>query len=557
MHKLIKQLITIAAMLALAAPSASAQPRAAHTGQDSLGDVALLPLDDRPYTWYDPIKLGGAAGYDIETPGRAVLGRHFTPGDGDAAASWLLKASHKTDDTVVALPMLAYGGLLNSRSSAVPKELAMQRLEAVRKVKAANPNKRLYAFDTIMRLTPEGPWRTQLRKWATLKDEVENLGQEEKRADLAALEDEIPEEVRSDYLATRKRNHEINLKMIEWAAEGVFDYLVIGQDDASGTGLHRPEALALKQRIQELGVEDKVVLYPGADVVASLLLAKIAVEEAGVSPSVYVEYSRVPGDEWTAPYQNIPYADLIEGYVRTIGGHMTIDIDDADVVLMANTGGSSTSVAPFADRIAQYVSEGRNVAVGDDAIAGRTDTRLFNLLDPQLKRTELSAYSGWNIGIPIALSLGREALYTRAEEGSLPPGASRGRGRGVEKQRAQILYEAAEDSLELTLSEWVQTNSYRSYVRNDTTAYARQLGEADPQNIKEHFDAIQAYAVSHTTPLAQTMFDQHFADVARPAGRLDGNELTITPVAIDSWNLYLPWLRTGEIAAEPEVVWVP
>lgn len=559
MRRLSIQILAAATGLALTASPALARsewaPEGVPPGQSSLGEVALVPLDDRPYTWYDAMKLGGGAGYDVVTPEQEVLGRHFTPGDGAAAGEWLVEAAKKADDAVVALPMLAYGGLLNSRNSSVPQDVAMANLESVREVKAQNPGERLYAFDTIMRLTPEGPWRSDLARWARVKDEVDNLGMESKRAELEALEAEIPQAVRDDYLATRQRNHEINLEMIQWAADGVFDYLIIGQDDASGTGLHRPEADALRARIAELGVEDRVVLYPGADVVASLLLAKIAVGDAGTDPGVYVEYSRVHGSEWTAPYQNIRYEELIHGYVETIGGHMTADIDAADIVLMANTGGNSASVAPFADRLVQYVEEGRTVAVGDDAIAGKTDRRLFDLVDPRIQRSELAAYSGWNIGIPIAQSMSRDALLHRAEEGDLPPGSSQGKGHGVRAQREALLLEAAEHDLELTISEWVQTDRYRNYVRDNTTRYASELGEPNPQDIQTYFEEVNEYARANTTPLSQEMFDDHFAGVAREAGTLAGTELSLVPTQVEEWDIFLPWLRTGEIAAEPEVAW--
>ena len=560
MKRIFGHLATATLTLALVIPSAPTsvsdwEPDGLPPGQNSLGEIALLPLDDRPYTWYDAMQLGGGAGYEVVTPDQDVLGRHFTPGDGEAAAEWLTGAAEEADDTIVALPMLAYGGLLNSRNSSTPQDTALENLSAVRTVREENPGERLYAFDTIMRLTPEGPWRSDLAKWATLVDEVENLGMEERRPALEAYEASIPQEVRDDYLATRLRNHEINLEMIEWAAEGVFDYLIIGQDDASGTGLHRPEAAALQARIAELGVQDRVVLYPGADVVASLLIAKIAVADAGTDPAVYVEYSRVHGSAWTAPYQNIRYEDLITGYVETIGGHMTAAIDDADIVLMANTGGSTASVAPFAERLVQYVEEGRTVAVGDDAIAGHTDLRLFNLVDPFIDRGQLAAYSGWNVGIPIAQSLSRDALLHRAAVGNLPPGSSAGSNATLTQMRTSLLTEAAEHSLALTVSEWVQTNSYRNFVRADTTAYASALGEPDPQNLQTYYDEVDAFARDNTTPIAQAMYDQHFAGVARSLGALNGEALTLTAGEVVEWNIYLPWLRTGELAAEPEIAW--
>lgn len=108
----------------------------------TLGRIAFVPLDDRPYTWYAPQKLAGGAGFEMVAPQRSELGRHFTPGDGAAAGQWLVRESVKTDCSIVALPMLAYGGLLNSRNSSVSLEDALRQLDAVRTVRLRNPGKR-------------------------------------------------------------------------------------------------------------------------------------------------------------------------------------------------------------------------------------------------------------------------------------------------------------------------------------------------------------------------------------------------------------------------------
>ncbi|GAA2583657.1 DUF4127 family protein [Dactylosporangium fulvum] len=538
---------TIAAVPTLAESAAAAtRDGSGRPGRSPspLGVIAVVPLDDRPYTWYAPQQIATGAGYRTQLPPRSLLGRHAVPGDGAAVGDWLLRHADTADAFVVALPMIAYGGLLNSRNSSVPEREARDRLARLDRLRRRYPRRRLYAFDTIMRLTPEGPWRLKLRDWATVKDEVENLGMTEKRPQLTALEAEIPADVRADYLATRARNHRINLAMIDWAARGVFDFLVIGQDDATGHGLHRPESLALAERIRRLGVGDRVVIYPGADVVASLLIAKIAVADARVSPRVHVEYSRAHGDEWTAPFQNIPYSALIDGYVRTLGGTVVDGARTADVILMANTGGSAAPVDAFADRLVAYVRAGRTVAVGDDAIAGVADRRLLEPLDGRVRYGEFAAYSGWNVGISIAQSLSRWALHERSRRLPAP-------------RYEDLLREAAQASIELTLSEWVQTHSYRNFVRTAATAYATSLGEADPQNIQRHYDAVNAYAVEHTLPYARELFDTQFAGASVRLGHSRGGPWHAQVARVDrvqDWNLYLPWNRTGEIAAEPRVV---
>ncbi|MFC0529363.1 DUF4127 family protein [Phytohabitans kaempferiae] len=527
-------------LLAAAPSAASSGHRAPDRRPPRLGTIGLIPLDDRPYTWYAPQQVATGAGYHSLLPPRRLLGRHAVPGDGAAVGDWLLHETGAADALVVALPLVAYGGLLNSRNSSVPEREARDRLDRVRRASRVRPRRRLYAFDTIMRLTPEGPWRLQLRDWATVKDEVENLGMVEKWAQLDALEAAIPAEVRADYLATRARNHRINLTMIEWAAQGVFDFLVIGQDDATGHGLHRPESLALAERIRELGAGDRVVLYPGADVVAALLIAKIAIADARVSPRVHVEYSRLHGDDWTAPYQNIRYSALIDGYVRTLGGTVVSGPDRADIILMANTGGNTAPVDAFADRLVGHLRAGRTVAVGDDAIAGHTDQRLLAAIGDRVRYGEFAAYSGWNVGLSLAQSLSRWALHQRSRRLPAP-------------RYADLLTDAARASAELTVSEWVQTHAYRNFVRASATAYASELGEADPQNIQRHYTAVDAYAVRNTLPHARDLAAAHFTGVPVLLGHRGRTPLRARLGEVRPWNLYLPWNRTGEIAAEPRV----
>ncbi|MEU4643562.1 DUF4127 family protein [Micromonospora sp. NPDC023814] len=552
-------LLRAAGLAGLAGAGLAALGRPAHARAQTprLGRIALVPLDDRPYTWYAPQQIATGAGYDTLLPPREALGRHFTPGDGRAVGQWLTSSTTRADALVVALPMLAYGGLLNSRNSSVPETEVFARLAAVRAVRRSRPHRRLYAFDTIMRLTPEGPWRNELRAWATVKDEVDNLGMVEKRPQLDALESQIPADVRSDYLATRARNHRVNLTMIEWAAEGIFDFLVVGQDDATGHGLHRPESQALAARIAQLGVGDRVVIYPGADVVAALLIAKIAIRDADVQPRVSVEYSRVPGEAWTAPYQNIPYAQLIRGYVDILGGTVVDQPEQSDLVLMANTGGSSASVAPFADRLVAHVRAGRLVALGDDAIAGHSDRRLLSLLNGRIRYVELAGYSGWNVGISLAQAMSRLALQQRSARGDLPPGAPATVGEPVLAARRALLHDAARASIELSISELVQTDSYRNNVRTATTAYAISLGEPDPQNIRTYFPEINAYAVDNTVPYAEKLFADEFAGATLALGS-DGRAPVAARVErLDAWHIHLPWNRTGEIAAEPRIVLTP
>ncbi|MET3699659.1 F5/8 type C domain-containing protein [Bacillus oleivorans] len=512
----------------------------ASESEQSLGEISLVPLDDRPFNVYTPKMISKIGGFQVNTPDKELLGKYFTPGNSTLIGEWWMKDSDKTSSSVVAIPMLAYGGLINSRYGNVSLETARDNLQIIKDYKEQYPDKKLYAYDTLTRLTISptrdypGNYAGEIREWSILKDEIENLGMNDDERvqrynELTAL---IPEELIEDYLKTRKRNFEINNLMIEWVKEGYIDFLIIGQDDAEPYGLHRPEHEALKERISELNLEDKIVIMPGADVVGSLLVTKLMLEELNVNPKVFVEYSRIHGDDWIAPYQNIPYSSLIQNYVNILGGKIVSKIEEADIVLMANTAGVE-QIDSFAEKIYEYIGRGYHVTIGDDAIAGVSDQELISLLKERIKFSSLYGYSGWNIGVSITQSFARFGLMESVKQGQL-----------------NILERSAKSHLELLLESLAHEEAYRNHIRDDTRKLAETLGD-DPQNILNNFDMVNNYAVTQTAPLANKWYENHFYDENI---KLGGNSNIIgTVTSLSKWEMYLPWNRYQELAVFPEL----
>ncbi|MFC0529362.1 DUF4127 family protein [Phytohabitans kaempferiae] len=527
---------------------------------ESFGTLAVVPLDDRPFTSYTPVATAEAGGHTALAPPRELLGRYFTPGDSAAVGQWWRTAARGADGSVVAVPMLAYGGLVASRACDTDLATARERLAVLDRVKRENPRHPVYAFDVIMRLTIEptsgypGQYSGAVRRWAVLMDQVENLGREDLRAEYEREAAAIPDEIRADYLCARTRNHQINQEMIKRVASGTIDYLILGQDDASEFGPHRPEKEALAALARKLGVGGKVKIYPGADVLGALLVAKHVTERLNARPTVKVEWSRTPGESWIAPYQDVPYATLVDEYVRTIHGTV-VDDEDADILLMANTAGGG-SLEPFAARVHRAVANGRLVAVGDDAVAGKVDPELRDLLAPRIRVGELAGWSGWNIGLSIAQAAVRAAVLQ-------PPSKARdwwraifGAGWGSERaarQRAEILRGAATAHTELLLHEHVHTDLYRHQVLPEVQAFAQANGD-DPQHITKVFPATDALAVQRLTPLADKLFATEFAGVPLRLGHDGRHDLTAVVHRNNRWTIGLAWYRYQEVAAYPDLV---
>ena len=541
--------------LAGVAPAAAEPPP--HAGPPpSLGQIAVVPLDDRPFPAVTPVEIAAAGGHTALTPGIEQLGEFFTYGDPDAVGEWWWTTAAQADASVVALPMLAYGGLVASRTCATDLRTARERLDVLEDVKAADPGHPVYAFDVIQRLTIEptsgypGMYSGPVRRWAELMDQVENLGREDLRPAYEEVAAEIPQEIRDDYLCARDRNHQINQDMVRAAAAGTIDFLVLGQDDASAFGPHRAEKEALEALVAQLGVGDRVKIYPGADVLGALLTAKHVVERLDVSPTVDVEWSRTPGDDWVAPYQDIAYGDLVDEYITTLGAERS-DAADADVLLLANTSGAG-SLEPFVDRAHEAVAHGRLVAIGDDAVAGVVDPELRELLAPRIDLAELGGWSGWNVGISLSQSVVRAALLEASRGVPLLAGSAATKGEPVLAARRTLLTEAAAAHQRLLFEELVHTDLYRNHVRADVRDYAVANGD-DPQHMTTALEGANALAVERTAPLARTLFSEEFAGVPLRLGYDGRGERTAVVSSLDSLELSLGWPRYQELDVLPGI----
>jgi hypothetical protein len=83
---------------------------------------------------------------------------------------------------------------------------------------------------------------------------------------------EIPKEILEDYLATRKRNYEINLFFLSLLEKNLFDFLVISQDDTAQFGLNVKEGQELAQIITNKNLP--ATIKTGADEIPLTLLAR-------------------------------------------------------------------------------------------------------------------------------------------------------------------------------------------------------------------------------------------------------------------------------------------
>jgi hypothetical protein len=302
----------------------------------------LVPLDDRPVTLQLPKMLGAIAGAHVVTPPRALLGHYLTPGEPDAILRWLEReAPQNADAFVVSTDMVAYGGLVASRTPTTSRSAALTRLGTLASLRERWPLASFSVFGTVMRLAPTGVPAigpavgyfaagepvAQLTEYANLPDPPQT---DEQRAEAARLARALGP-VLDAYLATRARNRDLDLFALRLVAEGHFDRIVLGQDDAGPVGLHLRDLAALRAFSARWLTPGKADIEPGADELAMILEAAALARGAEIVPRVRVRYSRADGASFQDPLEFAPIDTTIGAIVRACGAERVDHDPDIDL----------------------------------------------------------------------------------------------------------------------------------------------------------------------------------------------------------------------------------
>ena len=262
--------------------------------------------------------------------------------------------------------------------------------------------------------------------------------------ELAALRAEVPTALLDDYLAGRARNHAVNRCMVEWAAAGVFDYLILPQDDTVAYGWNSAESRQLRQLVRELGLAHRVSIYPGTDETAMLLLARYVAQQAGLRPHVWLRYSGSGAEQIITAYEDRPMTEMVKAHLGPLGGVLVDQAADADLLLYVNAPAEGQGDGPeqyvllltdaqlaalpeparkgalahrrrpqaattlrelhtvrrdlpeFVHSLAEALEAGRTCAVVDVAFVNAGDMALGDLLAQEPRLSQLAAYGGWN-----------------------------------------------------------------------------------------------------------------------------------------------------------------
>ena len=546
--------------------------------------IALIPLDDRPPNYDFPQSIGRIAGVEVLLPPRAWLGNLWRGAQIDRIVSWLYEQAPRLDAAIVAIDTLGYGGLVNSRQSYDSVETVLSRLTPLRELKRAHPGLALLGFNVLMRITRGntaeeekpywGVYGARLFRLSYLSDKVVLGDATAAEADeRARLEAELPADVIEDYRQGRARNHAVNRAMLQWTREGVFDYLLIPQDDTVEYGWNIAESRTLRQEIRALGLSERAITYPGADDIGMILLARVICQTLNWRPQVWDRYSTCRAPQVITAYEDRPMPELIKAHLAPLGGSLTATPDAADFLLFVNSPAEVQGVGAFqlplrwseeerARRLPGYperyrdllspavlrstqremntalrdvdefvraighsLARGQTVAVADVAFVNGADLALGEQLLASGVAPRLAAFGGWNTA---GNTLGTVLAHAVARVAHLRRGGDR------DGERAHI---------EFLFSRFLDDYAHQTIARTEAMLIDLPALGIEPimTELPHSVEVVQEKVAARLQEQAAQL-TKYFRDAPLPIAIRD---LTVHDV-------YLPWRRLFEIGFRVE-----
>lgn len=393
--------------------------------------ILFAPLDERPCNYDFPQMLVRDTDYELVVPPRELYGKKKAPGNVGAIWEWIFEHAAGCGDAVLSMDALLYGGLIPSRLHHYRVEELLQRLENLKRLKAAVPSLAIYAFSNIMRnptysSDDEEPdyyaqWGREIHNFGVISHKQElGIANEAERNELEIIRRDLPQEYLQDYLDRRSKNSEANKNVVRLVKDGIVDFLILSQDDSSPYGLTAKDQQSIRQTASDLQVNLKAFIYPDSDATANTLIARAINRGEKRKPAVFVKYSSSAGSMVVPLYEDRMVGETIKYQILAAGGFVVTSAAEADIVLMINVPGGAMQdylqdeiysqmvrPAPQYDanrnmiefvEYADYACKtlGKSVIMGDIAYANGGDPLLLSLLKQMDLVWRLAGYAGWN-----------------------------------------------------------------------------------------------------------------------------------------------------------------
>lgn len=385
--------------------------------------IIYIPLDERPCNHLFPMMIAESQhAIEIVSPPVKLLSLKKRAADIEGLWDYVFRQAETGDALIMPLEMMGYGGLLPSRLHYRDIQQRKILVERIKRLKITAPHLKIYMSALIMR-TPqynsadEEPdyyeeYGYRLFRNAYLKDKKNRVGLSEKEeAEQETIE--IPEVYQKDYEQRRQYNRETLLEILELVGSRIIDFMVIPQDDSSEYGYTTIDQQHISQKIRELRLQTKVMMYPGADESGATLLGRCFNELVGQCPKVYPYFSGVHGPIIIPKYEDRPMYESLQSHIYAAGCQEAASVQEADFILAINCPGkimeeasmqgdkdisytSHRHLISFAHHMKQWLDMEKPVALADCAFINGGEVELVTLLDDLEILDRLISYKGWN-----------------------------------------------------------------------------------------------------------------------------------------------------------------
>ncbi len=413
--------------------------------------VAFLPLDDRPVTRDAFLALARIAGLDVVTPPRDLLGGPRTPAEIDALWRWVAGPGGEADLLIGSAELMIYGGLVPSRIGHEPLDRCLGLAARFGEARRAAPHRRILLSASNLRLPASADATEEPEYWAEYgpqifahsfhSDRYEETRDTVSRETAATAGAVVPPAILADVRARRARNLAVLLALVDLAAEGILDALLVGQDDAAEFGWTRQDLRMVEQAIRDGGASARAWTTFGTDELTVRLLARAVVSargesSRGESPGIEVVYSHPEGRHLIPRYEGQALDLTVTSHITTTGCRRVAS--DPDLTLFVNNFPGAQEEAPHQDAydpgeldefcaaLAASEASGHPCALADVRYSNGADRTLVTRLLAVPRAYGIRAYGGWNTASnTLGLALAQALLVRHDPESGEAPAADR------------------------------------------------------------------------------------------------------------------------------------
>lgn len=371
--------------------------------------ICFVPIDNRPITYSLTKEIVSINNTEIIMPERRFLGGLTKSANIDEILNSIKNAS-SFDLIVLSMDTIAYGGLVSSRRGSETFDEIKQRIlkleQILKEKKEQNPNLKVYATSSIMRISNNNINEEEKEYWADYGKAIFNYSYTAHTMGCTPKHS-IPDEILEDYLQTRKRNFDINRFYLELLEKGVFDYVVFSKDDTGEFGLNVQEAELLQKEIQEKKLN--AIIKTGADEIPLGLLLRGVIGDNVLK--IGIQYANPNSIDKISRYEDISVKKCVEAQIMLGIQNAQITNDNSDIILYVNNFDNIQGDLVFQDVINErcgFVLPDKPFVIADINNANGADKGLID----DLFKADLSnflGYSGYNTSansIGSALAIG-------------------------------------------------------------------------------------------------------------------------------------------------------